>query len=661
MERMKPDLTFALHAHQPVGNFDHVFEKITEESYLPFLKKFKEAAGAGKIGYHATGILYRWWENHQPEIIDLIGELVDSGRIELLTGGFYEPILPLIPPDDRQRQIAKHQKYLEDRFGTTARGLWLTERVWIPGLAADLAEAGLDYTIVDDFHFKLAGWEEEKLSGYYTTEYNGKDIKIFPISKKLRYRIPFHDVDRINKYLNQQDRATSLTMADDAEKFGSWPDTYKWVYRDGWLDRFLASCSRGEINLCSPADICEKQSSNGRCYLPTASYEEMLEWAMPAKKLREYQEWKEKLDEEDKQFARGGYFHNFLVKYEESNRLHKKMQWLTKNIDKNNSSALDNLLTAQCNDTYWHGVFGGLCLPHLRGEAWQNLTEATAKTEVGPASPRLIDYDSDGSKELLYRDDSQFLIIDPTSGGELITWELLEARRNLLDTLTRRWEAYLEEETAGATDEGEVKNIHHRKTRVPAPWLENWAEDPVPRAGFQVVALKGNPDPGQLQRNKNIHYILHGKKAENIQTAADSCKFSYLDEKYIINYNFDQNHLNWNCIHNDKNEPWGAIITIGLRSPDKNTCRIKTNDKTLGPEETHSVQTDRLTVQDKLADYSLDINCNQKLKLVTYPVHSLSRSEKEAEKIYQGTAIIFVTDNKEINLNFNWPGGTANA
>jgi len=68
MARLKPDLAFALHAHQPAGNFNHVFEKITEESYLPFLEKFKQYPGAGKMGYHASGILYQWWEKYKPEM-----------------------------------------------------------------------------------------------------------------------------------------------------------------------------------------------------------------------------------------------------------------------------------------------------------------------------------------------------------------------------------------------------------------------------------------------------------------------------------------------------------------------------------------------------------------------------------------------------------------
>ncbi len=659
MERLKPDLAFALHAHQPVGNFGHVFEEITAESYLPFLEKFKQYPGAGRMGYHASGILYRWWEKYQPEMIDLLGELVDAGRIELLTGGFYEPILPLIPADDRQRQIEKHQDYLEERFGTRARGLWLTERVWIPELAADLDRAGLHYTIVDDFHFKLAGWSEDELAGYYSTEYNARNMGIFPISKKLRYRIPFHDVPRINNFLDEQEEINALTMADDAEKFGSWPDTQKWVYEDGWADRFFQSCVEGEINLCSPGEVFEKQPPSGRCYLPTASYEEMLEWAMPADNLRKYQEWKESLEEEDKKYARGGYFHNFLVKYEESNRLHKKMQWLSKNINKEeNSGAVDNLLSSQCNDPYWHGVFGGLCLPHLRAEVWKNLTTATASSEVGPTTASAVDYDSDGSEEILYRDDSQFLIIDPQNGGELVTWELLSARRNLLDTLSRRWEAYLEKEPEEETDEADVQTIHHRETKIPAEWLENWSADPIPRAGFQVVSITGDFSPQLLQKNQNLEYPLHNRGPKNIDLSDDRLQLNFSQPDFDISYSFANNHLDWGAVNRNPEGWWGVMTTLGLRSPDKAECWLKCGDRRTGPKERQSTTGEKLTVTDTLAGYELTFSAKKELTFITYPVETLSRSEKDAEKIYQGTALLFLTDKEKIQLTSEWQGGT---
>ena len=37
---------------------------------------------------------------------------------------------------------------------------------------------------------------------------------------------------------------------------------------------------------------------------------------------------------------------------------------------------IDHLYRSQCNDAYWHGVFGGLYLNHLREAAYSNLLRA---------------------------------------------------------------------------------------------------------------------------------------------------------------------------------------------------------------------------------------------------------------------------------------------
>ena len=112
--------------------------------------------------------------------------MINADRLELLTGGYYEPILPALPDADKTGQIKKLSGFIEDRFDVKPRGLWLTERVWEPQLPRVLAESDIDYTVIDDTHFQSAGILPEKLTGYYSTEEQGSVIKIFPIHKRIR-------------------------------------------------------------------------------------------------------------------------------------------------------------------------------------------------------------------------------------------------------------------------------------------------------------------------------------------------------------------------------------------------------------------------------------------------------------------------------------------
>lgn len=648
-------LVFALHCHQPLGNFPEVFQEITEKSYRPFLEKFHEYSNAGSMGLHVSGILLEWWSSHTPQMIDLIGEEIENERIELICAGHYEPILTLIPHQDRRGQVEKHMDYIETLFEVRPRGLWLTERIWQPELPEDLAPIGIEYTFVDDFHFRCAGWELEELGGHYTTESNGHTVGIFPINQKLRYQIPFHDVERIKSYLDAGS-GKPLTMADDGEKFGSWPDTHQWVYEDGWIDRFFTSCEAGEIELINPGQAWEREPSGGICYLPTSSYQEMLEWSLPANQRTKFQKWKQQSPEDAEQFGRGGFFNHFLVKYEESNRLHKRFQWLSRQIDHDNQpTARDSLWASQCNDSLWHGVFGGLFLPHLRSAVWKQLCRSYRESQPGPDEPVKLDYDRDGEKEIIFGDEHQFFVIDPTNGGELITWELYPPGRNVLDTLTRRWEPYLTKESDhGRDDKADVDTIHHRKTEVPSAWLEGWAEDPVPRAGFQPVSITSeSADASDLLLNRNVQFLLRGQLPQSVRIEENTIRLHYHKWLDRIEYQVREAGLTWRGMLKDESEDfWGCSFTFGFRSADQGS--ISHGNKSHLPTNSNTLTTDHLVLEDPLAEVHLEIKAGQKITIGFHPIETISRSEKQAEKIYQGTAFYFLTRTLNLTLETDW-------
>src|SRR5262249_35578955 len=160
-----------LHSHQPLGNFDNVVEDAYRKAYLPFIDML---FGHPKIALnlHYSGSLLEWIEKHHPEYFEKLREMVARNQVELLGGGYYEPILISIPDRDKVAQLNKLSDYLEKHFGRRPRGIWLTERVWEPALPKALAEAGIHYTLTDDTHFLNAGLEPDALFGDYITESN---------------------------------------------------------------------------------------------------------------------------------------------------------------------------------------------------------------------------------------------------------------------------------------------------------------------------------------------------------------------------------------------------------------------------------------------------------------------------------------------------------
>src|SRR5438876_529867 len=183
-------LSLLIHAHQPCGNFEHVLEKAYDSSYLPFIEHLEKHPKV-HLGLHYSGPLLTWIEQHRPEYFVRLKKLVQSGQVELVGGGFYEPILVSIRPEDQHEQIARLAAYLEKHFGKLPSGAWLAERVWEPQLPTALASANVAYTLVDDMHFLAAGFEPEELFGPYIAEDRGKAVWLYPGQKALRYLIPF--------------------------------------------------------------------------------------------------------------------------------------------------------------------------------------------------------------------------------------------------------------------------------------------------------------------------------------------------------------------------------------------------------------------------------------------------------------------------------------
>ena len=198
----------ALHNHQPIGNFDDVFQQAFHDSYRPFLDVFSRYPSL-KISLHTSGSLMEWLAAHHPEYLDRLAELVDQGRIEIIGGACFEPILPMIPSRDRVGQIRGYTRWLQNRLGATVRGMWMPERVWEQSLTRDLVDAGIEYTVLDDFHFKNAGLTESQLTGHLLTEDEGRMLAVFPGSERLRYLIPFGTPQETIDYLAQH-RRTSI-------------------------------------------------------------------------------------------------------------------------------------------------------------------------------------------------------------------------------------------------------------------------------------------------------------------------------------------------------------------------------------------------------------------------------------------------------------------
>ena len=455
-------LLFGVHAHQPVGNFPHVINDAHLRCYRPFLQVLYRYPDF-RFAVHFSGWLLDYLMQYFPEDMAVLREMVMRGQVELFGAGDTEPVLAVIPNRDRIGQLETFSNKLAAKLGQRPQGAWLTERVWESTVVPALINCGIRYVIVDDYHFLCAGKRTTELNGYFTTEEDTRKLDLFPISESLRYKIPFSPVEETIAYLesltdhlpNNNIANAAAIYFDDIEKFGIWPETYQWVYEKGWLEHFIQGVlASKKISTQHYNEYHSNERTQGIIYLPTVSYIEMNQWSLPAPSAHVYADLVQqaKADgwyEPKKAFLRGGIWKNFFSCYPESNWMHKRMLGLSARLDslpeKQRTELMQQkLYQSQANDAYWHGLFGGLYLPHLRRAIYSSLVELETLLDACMPRPAYFteDTDLDGVIENYLQNGILQAVVKLDSFASICELDDYRLKQNLGDTLRSQNEYY---------------------------------------------------------------------------------------------------------------------------------------------------------------------------------------------------------------------------
>ena len=672
---------FGIHNHQPVGNFEGVFKHAYESCYLPFIQILQKYPKV-RMSLHYTGPLLEWIEKNHPEYFDQLREMISRKQIELMGGGFYEPLLPVIPHRDALGQIKMMQEYIQSRFNVMPRGMWLAERVWEPLLPSIIAEAGLEYAAIDDTHFYYAGFKAEDMYDYYITEDQGEKISVFPIDKELRYLIPFSAAEKAIAYLKSVPEGSGVTLADDGEKFGLWPGTHKWVYSEGYLEtlfRLLAE-NEDDIRMLTFSEFLDSHPPRGKVFLPTSSYDEMMEWSLPVDSQIKFKQIVEEYKNinrysEMRPYLRGGFWRNFLVKYPESNKMYSKMIRVSQLINDNTSgnnpapavnlspekekAALKELYRGQCNCAYWHGLFGGIYLNYLRHAIYEHLIEAeNIVSEKATAEQK--DYNFDGFSEILFSAPDISLYLSPDLGGQIVELDYRPKRFCLTNLLTRRPEAYhgkLKEakEKSGnqpqsihdgmSTKEEGLENIlfydwYQRNNLVDhildrETCLDNFSRSQYGEKGdfvnkpYKVISVKGLSAElerqGRICDDGNVYQFVVRKNIaikNGVNIVYTLKNLERVDNPVWFGIEF-----NFTLLAGDASDRYYSF-------PEKGILHEKMNTKS----ELHKVS--QILLTDKYTGFRVKMEWPEADILWRFPVETVSHSEGGVERTYQGSCIM---------------------
>jgi 4-alpha-glucanotransferase len=663
---------FAIHSHQPVGNFDHIFARGVNDSYHPFLELLAQYPRF-KAAIHYSGCLLEWIEAHRPDHVELLAELVGRGQVEIIGGGFYEPILTIIPERDARDQINRYADHLQRLFGRRPRGLWLTERVWDQRLPELLCSCGVDYTLVDDSHFRYAGIEPHEIWGPFLTESRGLACTVFPIDKYLRYIIPFREPDQTVNYIKERaahEPGFVACYGDDGEKFGMWPGTKEWVFEKGWLRRFFSALEGAAdvIETVHFSDYLDAHGPRARAYLPPASYEEMMEWALPPRQNQRLEDFKHELQdrgrwEELSSFVRGGHWDMFMAKYDETNRMQKRMLLASDRLHRLPDVPADAraaLLRGQCNCAYWHGVFGGLYLNYLRHAVYEQLLTAEALAGVSPElAIEKKDYDLDGADELIVSSPEINAIISPRRGGSIVALEYPAKRFSISNVLARREEAYHRKLfKLGAKGADGAPGTIHDEMAAKEEGLENFLTyDRFPRVSLQDHVLARDLDLDGIVQEKAV--ALGAFAGAPYRVAATGKDFVTLEReancgaillKLDKTVRFSSGRAGFTASYRVRSagpETLAAVLGIEfnltlLAGHDPGRSYLidgqQPEDPLMDGRGSHSAARE-IALVDEAFGFKAVIRASEPATLYRFPVETVSQSESGYERNYQGSAV----------------------
>lgn len=648
-------LLLGVHAHQPVGNFTQVLDDAHDRCYGPFLRVLHRYP-AFKFAIHISGWLLDYMLKNYPADMKLLKEMVKRGQAELVGAGYTEPVLAVIPEVDRLGQLQRMSDLLEHALGQRPQGAWLTERVWEATVVPSLADSGIRYSTVDDYHFLCTGKHVSELDGYYTTEENGRQLDLFPISEALRYRLPFSPAQEAVSYLEslaQEDGAPAAIYFDDIEKFGIWPETYEWVYEKGWLTQFIEGVlASGIIKTERYCDYHARAKTRGVVYLPTTSYIEMNEWTLPVPAAHQYADLVHASKasgqfEQNKSFLRGGIWKNFLMRYPEANWMHKRMLGLSRRLHalpkkKQTAAMLDALYEAQANDAYWHGLFGGLYLPHLRRAIYNAIVRLEALLDaVEPRQPKLVaDLDLDGDDEIFIQNGVVQAVLRQDGSAALCEFDAYRLNHNFADTLSMPHEHYhrkvhaqqaVQQQGSGIANPHERVSLKHEirpedmaiDERQKLMFLDQWLADGAGIRPRYVTAVNAG--------------MTHGATFEAPLGVGKVRKSVALeDTRLYVAYDFD----------GISGGVFQATVNIAMPSCDGPAGRFRVGGEIMGGFG-QLLQLDgmrRIVLEDAVLGGQLIVSVNVPVSLHSEPCFSVSQSEAGFEKIMQAVTLTFARD-----------------
>ena len=357
-----------------------------------------------KLAVSFTGPLVSWIDREHSEYTQLLSKLASRKQAEVLGGGYYNPIFPLLLPQDKVGQIELMTSEVRRSVGKRPRGMPLFYSIWDNSLVSTLQSCGIEYVLLDN---SLVPKSRQCYLPLILSE-QGKALTVLGVSREF---IPNPIIapreylrnlfDTVN-YLTKDDEYNALTnerivtIRIDETQFEK-------LYNSKWLEKLFACAQENyadSINITLPSEFLHRAEIKIPSYIPPGMQSDVAKWAS-----RPYEEYTAQKTVSPTIF-------DFLLTYRQNRALYNRMLYVSTLINQckgdkaRKKVAREKLWIAQSGEAYVCDPDGVFANNAVRQYAYRNLTEAEKLVREAQTTPfketlSCYDYDTDGFNEYI--------------------------------------------------------------------------------------------------------------------------------------------------------------------------------------------------------------------------------------------------------------------
>ncbi|MGI5172081.1 DUF1926 domain-containing protein [Treponema sp. OMZ 840] len=384
-------LSFSISGSELPENIEDLYQK-KYKKILSFLYAHPDMC----VSLFVPGLILEWIEKKHEEIISICSEMVNRRQIEVLGGGYYEPLFPLLLPADRSAQIEALITAIRKAAGKRPRGVFLTESVWDPSLISTFNTCGIEYTLLDSRLIPKSQFRPVSTFSPLLMEEMGKTTTVIPLHQSSLPRIE----QSPQEYLN-----FTHTIAESGESsilacvFS--PKNFLNLLEAKWFEHFLNLLKEDTVTSLSLPQLYLKQSrTRFRTYIPAGCMSDAALWTLEpfVPHTRVFTE------------AIRPTVKDFLTVYPEARNLYSRMMYVSMLINQcrgdkvRKKAAKEHLHAAQNFAPYIYVGSGGISNKELRCKTYRRLLtaeklvrEATGFQENASA----FDFNMSGKRDFL--------------------------------------------------------------------------------------------------------------------------------------------------------------------------------------------------------------------------------------------------------------------